>query len=84
MSNILTIIYALRRELTPGVFTVAMCGRCRIHAARGGGVCALCLRDELAEVVGEALATNYYDAVREESQLRERLELMAREPESNV
>ena len=65
MSRAVELAGSIRYQLSPGVHTAGACAQGCGKRARGAGVCADCLTDELEEIVGAPLAERFVGAVRE-------------------
>lgn len=58
------LIRGLEYQHPMGVSTFGTCIKCRANASRGGCVCANCLEDELAEIIGKPLAWEVHQALK--------------------
>lgn len=63
------LIWSLRRNYPSEPSTFSACCKCHDKPARGGGLCAYCLQDKIAELVGEQLADDFHRTVREQALL---------------
>lgn len=68
-NNVEALIYQLERQypLWPSTFSKCECQR---HAARGGGKCAECIEEALAELIGRPLAWELHHALKSYTQLK--------------
>lgn len=64
------LIRALEYQHPLGVSTFGNCMKCKVHGARGGGVCATCVETELAEIIGKPLAWEVHQALKAYNQLK--------------
>lgn len=62
-----SLIYQLRRDYHPYPATRSACSKCDGGSARGGGHCADCIEEELAELVGDDLASDLRRAIEDQN-----------------
>lgn len=64
------LMHEIAKQYAPsGAFTTVHCLACS-EPARGGGLCASCLTDDLGQIVGQGAADNYLAAVVELARAR--------------